>query len=164
MTPADPASVTPPDAPKGATEWTFYDNFVAFPHTTDTAPKGVFAEVVISHDVVGDDGTLGEFKVRWYDFGQREFAVRIEAFHDAWDILQGSDIVGIMRGCKPTPGEFMERLRAAGYRDRTSEYVDPENSLCPSCYTKGYEGRWNVVRVRERVDGSRSSLTGGSDG
>lgn len=158
-----PSANSVPDAPV----WTFYDNFVAFPHASmmGNTDERVFAEVVVSLDDP-DGGTHGEFKVRWYEFSHGDFAARLEAFTDAWAVLRDGDLLGIMRGLdNPTPNQFMDRLRAAGYTDRTAALSSPSNP-CPTCYSRPFEGRWGALRIRERVESaaqSRQIVPGGSD-
>lgn len=155
MATTDRAIPTKIDAETGGT-WTFYDSFVAFPHSSVDQPRErCVAHVQISLNAEGG-GTHGEFAVRWYRFDhfQDEAFPKLEVFGDGWAVFARSGLVDLLARYeerRPTPGEFMDELFSMGYLDRTEKLgVGP--SFCPTCSTEGFKGNDTIVRWRERVE------------
>lgn len=87
-------------------------------------PAGVVEEVGFSiHD--DDDVLLGEARATWHDLGRGEVSPRLEAFDDAWLMLDLLTTEGLTEQLAeldseaPTPERFCELLRAFGFEDAT---------------------------------------------
>ena len=74
-----------------------------------------------------DGGCNGELSVRWH-FLAGAWAARLEVFEDAWQLFATMPglfaILADLAGWQPSEETLVERLRAAGFADRTP-YTSP---------------------------------------
>lgn len=140
--------------------WEFYDKFTAFPHTAlHRTDRHVVAEVQII-EACPDGGCVGEFTISWHHLSPGYYP-RLTAFADAWGTLQRSGVLDLLRGLdRPSPDAVMQRLREAGYADRTAPLAVGMDS-CPTCHGLPFHGPADVRRAREQMAASDES--GASD-
>lgn len=121
-------------APDRQAEWTFYDEWQAFPLTRLQREPNIAGVLRISLVPPGG-GTEGEFAIVFHCFGDRDVA-RLEAFGDAWEVLDRSGLITHLAALdKPTKDGIVRLLVGLGYRDVTADLY--HEIRCTSCHGRG---------------------------
>lgn len=103
--------------------WSFTNMARAFP--IENRERFVVAEISVSLDHNGG-GTSGEFAIRW--IGQRHSRppAQIQAYYDAWEVLELCNIVNHLRNLEdgnPTVDQVENMLTDLGMRNDTDKYL-----------------------------------------